>query len=222
MAIAFDAPCTTRRISSSGSGSGWCTSDRWAAGEGAPDGGACGGGEACACDLRIARAYPARHLAPRQRSWLTRGASPREKRCVQAYCSLVPSALGALAAAAGGCAALPHLAFACAGAGPDHAGGGDAYGPAGRARLSWGWADGAYGLSAVMRPLAPETLRETRRGWRKPVPVSHCSYSAAVWLCPSSSTRMVRLAGGLCEAAPRPGPLRRGRLEVLPRGRRPV
>src|SRR5262245_53100904 len=91
-----------------------------------------------------------------------------------------PLSLGRAGRRGRGCAAFPHLVFACAGAGPDHAGGGDAYGPAGRARLSWGWAGRAYGFPAVMRPLAPGTLRGTRRGWRKPVSVSHCSYSAAV------------------------------------------
>jgi len=36
MAIAFDAPCATRRMSSSDSGSRWRTSNRQAAGEGLP------------------------------------------------------------------------------------------------------------------------------------------------------------------------------------------
>src|SRR5215510_12584884 len=90
-----------------------------------------------------------------------------------------PLSLGRAGRRSRGSAALPHLACACAGAGPDHAGGGDADGPAGRARLSW---DGPAGLMASRggEAVGAGTLREMRRGWWKLVSVSHCSYSAAV------------------------------------------
>jgi len=94
-----------------------------------------------------------------------------------------PLSLGCAGRRGRGRAALPHLAFVCAGAGvttPE------------AVMLLAGWPSApqlgmgrpGFWLLAVMRPLAPGTFREVRRSWRKPVPASCCSYSAAVQLRP--------------------------------------